>query len=188
IKAVDFLPPFLERLQDRAKSRSVGGRIETLEASMDALPFADGQFDAIWSEGAIYNVGFETGVRAWRRFLKPGGVLAVSEITWLTSERPQDLERHWTREYPGIATASAKLAILEAAGYAPAGYFPLPETCWLDSYYRPMQARFAEFLARNGNSDAARAIVAAEETEIALYERYAAFYGYGFYIAKKTVA
>ena len=49
-----------------------------------------------------------------------------------------------------------------------------------------MQARFAEFLARNGDSESARAIVTAEEAEIALYERFSAFYGYGYYVARKT--
>ena len=35
--------------------------------------------DLIWSEGAIYNIGFEQGVRDWRPFLKEGGVLVASE-------------------------------------------------------------------------------------------------------------
>ncbi len=38
---------------------------------MDFLPFSDGEFDVIWSEGAVYNMGFEAGVSYWRRFLKP---------------------------------------------------------------------------------------------------------------------
>ncbi len=186
ITAVDFLPAFLEKLDRAAEREGLSGRIETLSASMDALPFEEQSFDAIWSEGAIYNIGFATGVAAWRRFLKPGGILAVSELSWFTGTRPAELERHWLGEYPGIDTVSAKIAILEAGGYAPVGYFPLPERCWLDTYYRPMQARFADFLARNGDSGSARAIVAAEEAEIALYERFSVFYGYGYYVARKT--
>lgn len=186
VTAVDLLPPFLERLDVAAERAGLSDRIETLAASMDALPFEERSLNAIWSEGAIYNMGFENGVRAWRRFLKPGGVLAVSELTWLTHERPGEIERHWMREYPGVATASAKMAILEANGYAPVGYFPLPERCWLDNYYRPMQARFADFLSRNGHSEPARAVVAAEEQEIALYERYSAYVGYGYFVARRT--
>ena len=153
---------------------------------MEALPFEEQAFDAIWSEGAVYNMGFAAGIAAWRRFLKPGGILAVSELTWLTGERPAELEEHWAAVYPEVATASAKLAVLETGGYAPIGYFPLPERCWLENYYRPMQARFDDFIARNGGSDAAQAIVAAEQTEIALYERYSAYYGYGYYLARRT--
>lgn len=186
VTAVDFLPAFLARLENDAAQEGLTDRIETLALSMDALPFADGSLDAIWSEGAIYNIGFETGVRAWRRFLKPGGVLAVSELTWFTAERPDELERHWMAAYPEVATASAKMAVLEAAGYAPVGYFPLPERCWLDGYYRPMQARFADFLARHGDTPEARAVVEAEEAEIGLYERYSDFFGYGYYVARRT--
>jgi hypothetical protein len=39
---------------------------------------------------------------------------------------------------------------------------------------------------RHRGSEAARAIVAAEEREISLYERYRSFIGYGYYIARKV--
>jgi SAM-dependent methyltransferase len=186
VTAVDFLPEFLHDLDIAAERENLGQRIETLAASMDALPFEEQSFDGIWSEGAIYNIGFANGIKAWRRFLKPGGILAVSELTWLTQDRPAELEEHWIREYAEVDTASAKLAILERNGFSPVGYFALPKRCWLDNYYRPMQARFAAFLARNGNSEAAAAIVAAEENEIALYERHSAFVSYGYYVARRT--
>jgi SAM-dependent methyltransferase len=186
--AVDFLTAFLRELELVAEGAGLGSRIETLAASMDALPFEDQSLDAIWSEGAIYNIGFEAGIRAWRRFLKPDGVLAVSELTWLTRERPAELEDHWRHAYPEVDTASAKMRLLEDAGFSPVGYFPLPERCWLDNYYRPMQGRFAAFLGRHDESDAAAAVVAAERREIVLYARYRAFFGYGFYVARKTGA
>ena len=186
IIAVDFLAALLGELDITAQRQGLGERIATLAASMDSLPFEERSFDAIWSEGAIYNTGFENGAKTWRRFLKPGGVLAVSELTWLTSQRPPEIERHWKQEYPEINTASAKMAVLEKAGYSPTGYFILPQRCWLDNYYRPMQERFAGFLSRNRNTESALAIVEAENNEIALYERFSAFFGYGYYVARKT--
>ncbi|MGP1275044.1 MAG: class I SAM-dependent methyltransferase [Caulobacterales bacterium] len=184
IVAVDFLPRFLDILNARAGRAGLSGRIETLEASMDALPLEPASLDAIWSEGAIYNIGFESGIQAWSRFLKPGGVLAVSELTWLTEDRPEHLSAHWNAIYPQVATAGEKITALEKAGYAMLGYFPLPETCWLDNYYRPMEARFDAFLARNGNAPEARAIVEAERAEIRLYETYRDYVSYGFYVAQ----
>jgi len=86
---------------------------------------------------------------------------------------------------PEIDVASAKIRILEKHGYAPIGYFVLPEPCWLDHYYRPMQAGFDDFLRRNAHSDGARAIVAAEQKEIELYETYKEYFSYGMYVAKK---
>lgn len=186
ITAVDFLPAFLERLDSAAAQAGLSDRITTLAASMDTLPFADASFDAIWSEGAIYTMGFAAGVEAWRRFLKPGGILAVSELTWLTGRRPQPLQAHWDREYPEVATASAKIAVLEGLGFSPVGYFPLPERCWLDNYYRPIEGRLEGFLERQGRSAAATAIAEAERHEIALYEQYRDHFGYGYYIARKV--
>lgn len=187
ITAVDFLPEFLEQLNIVSEQQGLSDRIKTLTSSMDALPFEEHSLDAIWSEGAIYNMGFENGIKTWRRFLKPGGILAVSELTWLTDERPTELDQHWQHEYPEVDTASAKMAILETNGYVPVGYFPLPERCWLDNYYRPMQARFTDFLVRHGESASAKAIKEAEKLEIALYERFSAFVSYGYFIARRTI-
>lgn len=187
ITAVDIIPEFLARLESVGARTGVAGRITTLAAAMDALPFGGAELDAIWSEGAIYNMGFEAGVAAWREFLKPGGILAVSELTWLTRERPAELRAHWEREYGEVDTASGKMAILEKHGYSPLGYFVLPEHCWLDNYYRPLERRFASFLEAHGKADTAPLIVEAERREISLYERYKAFFGYGYYIARKAV-
>ena len=185
ITAVDFLPEFLDILQRNAAAQGLSDNVAILEKSMEVLPFQDGEFDVIWSEGAIYNIGFETGIKKWQRFLKPDGILAVSEITWLTDSRPVELESFWQQAYAEIDTASAKTRQLEEHGYTPIGYFVLPQECWMDNYYRPLQKRFDTFLARQGDSEEARALVASEKQEIALYERYKAYYSYGFYIARK---
>lgn len=185
ITAVDLLPEFLEVLNARAQRLGVAQAITTLACSMDHLPFAEEDFDVIWSEGAIYTIGFEQGISDWRRYLKVGGLLVVSEITWTTETRPADLQRHWESQYPEIDRASAKFRLLERHGYSPIGYFLLPEHCWLDHYYRPLQARFADFLNRHGDSDAARVIVSAEQQEISLYETHNSHFGYGVYIARR---
>jgi hypothetical protein len=104
----------------------------------------------------------------------------------LTAQRPEELQAHWIREYPEVNTASGKMAVLERLGFSPIGYFALPERCWLDNYYRPMRQRFSDYLERHAHAEAARAIVAAEETEISLYERHKAFVSYGYYIARKA--
>jgi hypothetical protein len=81
--------------------------------------------------------------------------------------------------------ASSKIHVLEKNGYSPIGYFVLPEHCWLENYYRPIQNNFKNFLNRNGNSEKARAIVEAENREIELYKKYKAHYSYGVYVARK---
>lgn len=188
ITAVDFLQDFLDELENRAGKAGLADRVSTLACSMDALPFDERSLDMIWSEGAIYNIGFERGVRAWRPFLREGGVLVASEITWLTDTRPEEIERFWNAAYPEIDTASNKLAVLERQGFTPIGYFVLPTGAWLDEYYGPMEERFESFLQRHGSTRQAEALVAAEREEIRLYERFQAYYSYGVYIARKTSA
>ena len=152
---------------------------------MDALPFADGSLDLIWSEGAIYNMGFTRGVRAWWRFLRPGGVLAVSEITWLRPDPPGDVKQHWESEYPEIGTASQKIAVLEGAGYDLQGYFVLPPSCWIRNYYEPTEKRMDGFLKRHPDEPEAAELVEMERQEAAMYKRCVKIYSYGFYVAKK---
>lgn len=62
---------------------------------MDNLPFREEELDLIWSEGAIYNIGFERGLNEWRKYLKTGGYIAVSEISWFTEQRPAEIHNFW---------------------------------------------------------------------------------------------
>lgn len=152
---------------------------------MGALPIDEGEFDVIWSEGAVYNMGFEAGISVWCRFLKTSGVLIVSEINWLNAIRPSELQYPWESEYPEINVASAKIGILERHGYSPEAYFVQPAHCWLDDYYRPMQRQFDAFLERHGASDEAVAIVEVEKHENSLYEKYRDYCSYRVYVSRK---
>lgn len=186
ITAVDLFPEFLEKLHTKAKHLGLQEKINTMQKSMDDLPFANEEFDLIWSEGAIYIIGFEEGIKAWKNYLKPDGYLALSEITWTTNSRPAEIEKHWNKEYQQIDTASNKMKILEANGFSPIGYFYLPESSWLDHYYKPMEDRFNKFLSKHNNSEIAQGIVNAEKDEITKYRTYKDYLSYGFYIAKKV--
>ena len=188
ITAVDLFPQFLEVLNVRALAASCEDRITTLAHSMDSLPFAENSLDLIWSEGAIYNVGFHNGINLWRPFLKPGGVLAVSEITWLRDDPPQEVYQHWQSEYPEIATATEKLALLKSAGYDMLGYFMLPTTCWIDNYYNPTEQRIESFLQRHQHLPEAYQVVEMERREAELYRRFHDAFSYGFYVASKRVS
>lgn len=185
LTAVDLLPSFLEKLSDNTKNTELQDRLTIIEADMNNLPFSDNQFDVIWSEGDIYNIGFTNGIQKWRKFLKDNGTIVVSEITWLSSFIPKDLKSHWKKAYPEIAIASEKIKILEENGYTPISYFVLPPECWLEQYYTPLAKGFKEFLKRHQNSEIAQTIVQGEKQEIQLYKKYQNFYSYGVYIAKK---
>ena len=185
ITAIDIFPQFLDKLNEKIKNLTLQSRISTDIQSMDKLPFAEKQFDLIWSEGAIYIMGFEKGIKEWWRFLKPEGILAVSEICWFTDNRPKELNDYWQQAYPEIDTAANKIKILEDNGYSPMAYFRLAEYCWTEQYYNPLKKVIPGFLARHNNSKEAIELVENERAEIRLYEKYKTYYGYGFYIAQK---
>jgi len=186
ITAIDLFPEFLEKLNSNAEKLGLQDKINTLQKSMDDLPFAKEEFDIIWSEGAIYIIGFEEGIKQWKEYLKVGGYIALSEITWTTNSRPKEIEEHWNVEYPQIDTASNKIKILEENGFSPVGYFYLPESSWINNYYQPIEDRIDKFLKKHNNSDLAKGIVEAEQNEINKYRKYKDFLSYGFYIAKKV--
>jgi len=184
VTAIDAAPAFVDRLRERANKAGLGDRIEARVGDMGSPGFGEGSLDLVWSEAAIYNLGFDAGVRAWRRSLRPGGVLAVSELCWTTAARPGPVEAYWSRAYPGIRTASANLAALEAAGYEVRGAFALPERCW-EAYHAPLRAGASAFLERHGDRDAARSVVRAQDEEMRVRDAHGAWYGYVFFIARR---
>jgi len=185
IIAVDLFSEFLNELNEKSQKLGLLDKIMTLEKSMDDLAFNKDEFDLIWSEGAIYNIGFENGIKKWKDYLKVGGYLAVSEITWLTQSRPKEIDEFWKSEYPEIDVASNKIKQLEDNGYSLVGYFYLSQNSWVENYYKPMEARFESFLKRNKHSALAQKVVEDNQTEIDLYQKFKDYFSYGFYIARK---
>jgi SAM-dependent methyltransferase len=184
IVAVDLQQPFLDELRERAAAAGVSDRIEVVRADMNRLAFEPGSLDLLWSEGAIYIMGFEHGLRAWRPLLCDGGQMAVTEATWLRSDPPEELRRFWQESYPGMNGVEANLAVARGAGYQVLGSFALPERCWWE-YYEPIAARLEGWLERSPGDEGVRAVVEAERREIDLYRRYSSYYGYVFYLLQR---
>ncbi len=185
ITGIDLFPTFIDLFNANAKQHNLQQRVCGIVGSMDSLPFRNDELDLLWSEGAIYNIGFERGLQEWRKFLKPGGYIAVSEASWFTEERPEEIELFWKDAYPEIDTVANKVGQLQRAGYVPVAAFILPENCWTEHFYLPQTAAQTAFLEKHAGNAAAERFIANERREAALYARYKAFYGYVFYIGKK---
>jgi len=185
ITGVDLFPLFIDLFNENAGQCNLQDRVKGIVGSMENLPFHKEEFDLIWSEGAIYNIGFERGLHEWRRFLKTGGHIAVSEVSWFTDDRPYEIEKYWMNAYPGIATIPEKVEQVQKAGYIPVATFILPENCWTEYFYAPQAAVQEKFLKKHAGNKAAEEFIARERHEKELYEKYKAFYGYAFYIGKK---
>ena len=153
---------------------------------MDALPFEEEGLDLIWSEGAIYNIGFERGLNEWRRYLKMGGYVAVSESSWFTEERPAEIHDFWMSVYPEIDTIPNKVAQIQKAGYIPVATFILPEYCWTENYFTPLIKAREIFSQKYPGNKTVEELMKFGRHEAELYRKYKEFYGYVFYIAKKV--
>ena len=138
----------------------------------------------IWSEGSIYNIGFERGLAEWRKFLKPGGYIAITENTWFREEQPQEIKNFWEEAYPQIDTIPTKVAQMQKAGYLPVATYMLPETIWTD-YYKMQAANGESFLKKYKGNKTVEEFIASQRYEAELYDKYKAYYGYMFYIGKK---
>ncbi len=185
ITGIDLFPTFVDKFNCNARNSNLQNRVEAVVGSMDNLPFEADELDLIWSEGAIYNIGFERGLNEWRKFLKTGGYIAVSEASWFTDERPAEIDKFWVDAYPEIDTIPTKVAQMQKAGFIPVATFILPENCWTDHFYAPQVAAQEAFLKKYVGNKAAENLVANERHEAQLYSKYKAFYGYVFYIGKK---
>lgn len=185
IQGIDLFPRFIEKFNANALKLNLQDRVKGIVGSMDNLSFADEELDLIWSEGAIYNIGFERGLNEWLRYLKQGGYIAVTEASWFTAERPAEIENFWLDAYPDIDTIPNKVSQMQKAGYIPIATFVLPENCWTEHFYAPQAAIQEDYLKKYAGNKAAEELIASERYEVELYNKYKAYYGYVFYIGKK---
>jgi demethylmenaquinone methyltransferase/2-methoxy-6-polyprenyl-1,4-benzoquinol methylase len=121
VVGLDFSPRMLER------ARRKSGTIEWVEGDALALPFADGEFDAVTIGFGVRNFeDLPRGLRELRRALRPGGRIAVLEIT-----RPRGLLRPFFRLWFDVLVPFAGRVLPggQAYTYLPASVrrFPGPD-------------------------------------------------------------
>ena len=186
IMALDNHRPFLEMLQERSHTNDLLAEIQTVQGDMSALSFKAQSFDLIWSEGAAYIMGFENAMTAWRPLLRPKGSMVVSEIVWFKKDRPKEVEQFWEEEWPDIKFHEDNNLIVEASGHELIDYFALPDESWWADYYHPIERKLAEMRVKYQEHVEAQGIFDSFQLEIDIHRKYSKYYGYGFYIIKRS--
>jgi len=185
ITGVDICPNFIDTLKDNAKKLNLQDRVDGIVGSMDSISLPKEEFDLIWSEGAIDSIGFEKGITYWNGFLKKNGYIAVTCPTWLTIERPAELEKFWSDAGCELDTVGNNISIMEKSGYSFIAAFKLPEECWTDNYLLPREAANKALLEKYPGNETVEAFIKDSKYEFELFSKYKQYYGYVFYIGRK---
>ncbi len=188
IFAVDREPLAIERL--RAEAPDIGrSTVSPVIADFGLLPAGLPEdavpADLIWSEGAAYNLTFEGALKAWAPLLREGGVLALSECCWLSSDRDADAVQLFEAEYPSMLSSEALDRRAAELGWELLDAFDLPDEAWWQAFYEPMQRRSAELRTRWTESPG-KDVLDGAEAEFDLWKRTKSCWGYRFLVLRKS--
>ncbi|MCX6671778.1 MAG: class I SAM-dependent methyltransferase [Euryarchaeota archaeon] len=182
IIALDNYQPFLDILMRNAIKEGVEKRIILKNQSMLDMDFNNNSFDVIWSEGALYFMGFQNGLKHCHQFLKKNGYLAVTEAVLLSPSIPKPLQQFWDVGYPDIKDIKSNIALIQNEGFELLAHFTLPKSSWIDNYYSPMEKRIDELKKKYHDNTIALQVFAECEKEIKIYHMYSDYFGYEFFI------
>ena len=184
VTALDLYPHLLETLRIRARDRGLEDRILPVQGDMAALPFPDRSFDLLWCEGAAYILGVDRALKEWRRVLRPGGRIALSDAVWTQDPPPEEAKAFWGREYPGMRTREDLLDLFRSEGYAALEAFDQPDEDWWEDFYAPLEQRLPPLRERYREEPEALEMLADIQGEIDLRRRWPGAYGYVFVVGR----
>jgi len=186
VLALDNHEPYLRRLSQRAREEKLEKKITTIKGDMHNLPFSEAEFDLIWSEGSIYIIGFEKGLKEWGKFLKRIGYLVVTELIWISDRPPREAVEFWEKEYPSMQSGEECKIRIKQSGFQLIRDFLLPREAWWEGYYKPLEQRVIRLKKEFADHPSMLELLDLVETEIRIYREYHAHFGYAFYIMKKV--
>jgi ubiquinone/menaquinone biosynthesis C-methylase UbiE len=128
ITGIDIDQNALDKFTRKIKEVGLTDRVQAVNCSILDMDFPDGSFDVIWSEGSIYAIGFERGLREWRQLLKRDGYMVIHDEQGNVEE---------------------KLEQISKCGWELLGYFILSEETWWTEYFAPLEKLIGETQTRN---------------------------------------
>jgi ubiquinone/menaquinone biosynthesis C-methylase UbiE len=76
---IDTDESLLEKLSVKSQEKGFSNRVKIKKCSLFEIDFPDESFDIVWAEGSISIIGFERGLREWKRLLKNNGFLVIHD-------------------------------------------------------------------------------------------------------------
>ena len=137
VTALDKTAQFVEQARSAWKDDE---RVTILKADMARV---HNNYDMIWCAGAVYFLGVTEALLAWRRSLRPGGVVAFTDVCWFTDAPSEHPRNFWEKQYPAMSDEAGIRARVEAAGYEVLGTRRVSDQAW-ENYFAPIDARIAD--------------------------------------------
>ena len=122
-------------------------------------------------------MGFREGLETCHGLLASRGGLAVSELSWLSSDPPVECRQFFDNSYPAMVDVDTNLVTIKNCGYEILGHFTLPESAWWEPYYCPLKARLKSFRKKYSANRERIEMIESVQTEIEIYRRYSSYYG-----------
>jgi SAM-dependent methyltransferase len=164
IHALDKRPHFVAAARDR--TQHFGHRVQVDVGDMTAVAADMGPFDLIWCAGAVYFVGIQAALTAWRGLLAPGGAIAFSGPVW-TSDPPTVAARAFWHDEPDVKNTAQITAQVRKAGFETKATRIIRGAGW-EAYYTPQETRIAQLRAASPSPELS-AVLDAAAREIALW-------------------
>ena len=120
VTSVDLNGAMVTWARQRAEREGLADRIVFCVADAQGLPFVDGSFDAVISESVTAFVPDKArAIGEYRRVLRPGGSLGLTEVSWVMSPPPADLVDFLTRVTDGAVfpVPEGWLKLLDDGGF-----------------------------------------------------------------------
>ena len=185
VTGIDINQATLDEFDRKAGELGLSDRVKSMNTSLRDIDFPDRSFDLIWTEGSIFVIGFEKGLREWRRLIRPNGFLVVHEMCWLRPDPPDEIRVYWEKIYPGICTVKEGVDVVPGCGYHLVGHFPLPDDAWWHLYYKPLEERIRAFKHKYGDDPKSLAVLDKQQSEVDLYHKHGKWYGSAFFVMQK---
>lgn len=183
ITAVDNCSAFVDYLQQRVVEAGLKERVSVENRSM-ADPWPEGkQFDLIWCEGAVYNLGLDQALKQWKRLLSPGGRIAVSDLVWIKQKPDPVIAEYWRENGLEVIHRDQVERRFKEHGYRCFGWFQYSNHDW-DNYYRPVIEQIHPWLEATGVSEEKRQLAETFQQEIRMRTDFGDQFDYVFFIAE----
>jgi hypothetical protein len=148
--------------------------------------FESESFDLIWSEGALYNIGIEHGLRLWQSLLRRGGCIAFTDAVWRKENPPDEVRAGFAQDYPQMGWTVDILAVIDRCGLKLLGHFTLPDKAWWDDFYSPMEKRVQILRHKHSHDAEALKVLDLIGREVEIHRKYSNYYAYEFFVVQRN--